>query len=225
MTASDRTPPQDTPADAPADTRGIAGTLRRWALALPLAPVAIIAAILIITLGVFGYREDSGAAPALFDLDGEGKPPAAFSALLLGSAGIAGLLNARDTGERAWGLLGAFLIFMAVDEAITLHETLAEATGVGWIKLYLPVVAVGGLAWLAVWRKLWSQRLLWFGFAAGAAAWFVSQVLESLQSNDGGRVENYSVYSTFEETLELTGSALWLLVLVAALQWRPRRSS
>lgn len=220
MTTSDRTPPPDTAADDSPPS----STLRRWALGLPLRPLVLIVAVLIVALGVLGYLEDRGSAPALFDLDGEGKPPAAFSALLLGSAGVAGLLNARDTGERAWALLGAFLIFMAVDEAITLHETLAEATGVGWIKLYLPVVAVGGLAWLAVFRKLWPQRLLWLGFAAGAGAWFVSQVLESLQSGDGGRVENYSIYSTFEETLELTGSALWLIALVAALQLRSRRS-
>jgi hypothetical protein len=198
------------------------GHLQRAALGVPLVPLGIGIAVVVVAFAVLGYRDYLDEAHGLFDLDGEGKPPAAFSALLLGSAGLAGFLNARDTGERAWALLGAFLLFMAVDEAITLHETLGDATGIGWIKLYLPVAAVGGLAWLAVLRRLWPVPLLRAGWLGGAAAWFVSQVLEHLESGPGGRVEAYEVYATFEEALELVGSALWLLVLLAALQRRAR---
>ena len=197
---------------------------RRTALRLPVARTGAVLFAVIVVLGVLGRLEDAGSAPDVFDLDGEGQPPAAFSALLLGSAGVMCLLvRALDGGRRRWAVLGGFLLFMAVDEALTLHETASRLTGVAWTVLYLPVIALGGIAWLLVLLRIRSYRRPLAAWLGGAAAWFVAQVLEELQSNAReGRVENYATYATFEETLELTGSLLWLLALLALHQWWTR---
>ena len=210
-----------------ADT-GLESRVRDFALAQPLSRVAIVLFGGIAVMAVLGTLERLGAPLGLFDVDGEGKPPAAWSALVLLTAATAAWLVATLPGEQAsrrrFLALAAFLAFMAVDEAITLHELLSDAVGVGWLILYLPVAAVGGLVWLAVLARLWPlprERTL---MLLGAAARLGSQLIEKVQSNgEEGRIEGYSALSVIEEVLEVTGSALFVLALVGALQVLHRR--
>ena len=102
--------------------------------------------------------------------------------------------------------------------------------GVGWLILYLPVAALGGVVWLAVVARLWPlprERTL---MMLGAAAWLGSQLIEKVESNgQEGRIEGYGALSVIEEVLEVTGSALFVLALLGALQGlharQPRRAT
>jgi len=200
----------------------------RTARRLPVVRTGLVLAAVVLALGVLGYVEDQTGSPSLLDLDGEGKPPAAFSALLLASAGLACfLVRTVDERRRRWLVLGAFFLFMALDESLTLHETASEVTGGAWTVLYSPVVLFGGVSWLLVLQRLHVRRAVGprAAWVAGAAAWATAVVLEELQSGpETGRVEAYSEMATTEECLEMAGNALWLLALVAAYQlWSGQR--
>lgn len=203
-------------------------SIREFALAQPLRRVATVLFAGIGVIAVLGAGERLGAPLGLFDFDGEGKPPAAFSALVLLAAATASWLISTLPSQRPWRMrflgLAAFLAFMAVDEAITLHEIVSAAVGVGWQPLWAPIVAVGGVAWLLVLAKIWPLRRERTLLMLGAAAWFLSQVLEQVQSNEeDGRVEGYGLLSSLEEVFELIGSALFVLALLGALQILHRR--
>ena len=182
---------------------------------------------------VLGALDRAGIMPgSVFDLDGEGKPPALYSALLLFSGGVlsalVGMHESESGHSKRWMALGAFLVFMAVDEAITFHEILQARLNTDWQVLYLPVAAAGGIAWLLVLQRLWPQARERLLFVLGAVAWFVAQMDERIQSNPvDGRVEGYGTLATIEETLELVGSALWIMALHLVLRrlWRARRSA
>lgn len=220
-----RTTPE--PRDEPA--AGMA-TGRLGAVLQRVPPVAAgwaIAAVIVL-LGVLGYVEDQTGSPRLLDLDGEGKPPAAFSALLLAAAGVSCFAVRRVDGDRRrWPVLGSFFVFMAVDESLTLHETASRVTGVAWTVLYAPVIAFGGVAWLLAGGRLRARgaRGPVVAWVAGAVAWSAAVVLEELQSGpETGRVAAYSELATVEESLEMAGNALWALALVAAWQaWSAQR--
>lgn len=198
-------------------------TIREFALAQPPRRVATILFAGIGLMAVLGAGERLGAPLGLFDFDGEGKPPAAFSALVLLAAAAASGLIATLPSQLPWRRrflgLAAFLAFMAVDEAITLHELVSAAVGVAWQPLWLPIIAVGGIVWLLVLTRLWPMRRERTLLMLGAVAWFVSQVLERVQSNEvDGRVEGYGLLSSLEEIFEVSGSALFVLALLGALQ-------
>ena len=195
-----------------------------------------VAAFLFGAIAVFcalGALDRAGVVPgSVFDLDGEGKPPALYSALLLFSGGalsaLAGMHAAEAGHSKRWLALGAFLVFMAVDEAITFHEILQDRLATDWQMLYLPVAAAGGVAWLLVLQRLWPQSRERLLFILGAVAWFVAQLDERIQSNpEDGRVEGYGTLATIEETLELVGTALWVAALHLVLRrlWQARRSA
>ena len=209
---------------------GPLGRLAALAQRAPVVPVGLAIAVVVVLLGVCGYAEDQTGSPSLLDLDGEGKPPAAFSALLLAGAGLGCFVcRAVDGSRRRWLVLGAFFLFMALDESLTLHETASRITGVAWTVLYSPVILFGGIAWLLVLQRLHVRgargpRAAWL---LGAVAWATAVVLEEVQSGpETGRVAAYSELATVEECLEMTGNALWLLALVAAYQaWAARRGA
>ncbi len=193
----------------------------RAVCAVPLPALAGLIALIIVGFGVLGFLEDSRPGLSVFDLDGEGKPAAAFSALLLATAGVVcWLISYTDNKQRRWLALGCFFVFMALDEALTLHETAARLTGLPWTVQYIPIMAIGGVAWLLVLRTMWQRRLTgpvstWL---LGAVAWVAAVVLEEVQSNPTeGRVDAYSVLASFEECLEMVGSALWVLSTMAVL--------
>jgi hypothetical protein len=175
---------------------------------------------LILLLGVVGAVDL--LAPSLplatFSLEGEHTIPAAFSAtLLLGAGAIAWQIGSTHRaraigGAGLWRFMGAFLVFMALDELFAIHERVsAPVTGMSWQVAYAPVVVFAVVAWSVILRRLPSgwPRLLWLG---GAAAWFVSQAIEAVQWNGDRLVYEWTFVP--EEILEMTGSLLWGLALL-----------
>ena len=218
-------------ADAADPEFGRIATVREFALALPMRRAAAVLFGGIAIMALLGTLQRLGAAPDLFDVDGEGKPPAAWSALVLlvaaAAAWLVGTVPSERPVRRRYQALAAFLAFMGADEALTLHEHLSKASGgVGWLTLYAPVAAVGGVMWLAVLARLWPLRRERSLMILGAAAWCISQLIEKFESNPQvGRVEGYGSLSLIEEILEVTGSALFALALLGALQKLYRRPS
>jgi hypothetical protein len=183
--------------------------------------VARILAIGIAIMAVLGIGQRLGLPLGLFDFDGEGKPPALWSALVLATGGALGVLvAAEDRGYwLRWLAIGGLLAFMALDEGAALHEHIeASDLNISWQAAYAPIIAAGGVAWLFCLARMWPYSLarnLWIG---GAVLWFISQVDEQIQSNPtDGRVRGYGALSSVEEIFEVTGSALFLLALLLVL--------
>ena len=186
--------------------------------------MAIAVGAVIVLLGTLGAVDL--LAPALpmsvLSLEGERTVPAAFSAVLLLAAGALAMMLSTVSGSRGlgspglWRFMGAFLVFMALDEAFAIHEHVsAAATGITWQAFYAPICVSAVIAWAAILHKLPSgaARGMW---VAGAAAWFVSQVIEAVQWD--GTVLVYQWTFVPEEMLEMTGSLLWGLALLLTLR-------
>jgi hypothetical protein len=165
------------------------------------------------------------AAPA-FDLDSEFRVPAFVGALLLVAAAIAAWLAAstEPRGSWPWLVLAGLFVVMGVDEAAGTHEALEDLTGVDFQTLYLPLMAIAGVAWLAALRRVRRIPLAAVLLALGAAAWAGAQVLEAVQWS-GPResevaVDGYGILMGIEEVLEMCGSAAFALgPLIAARAW------
>ena len=143
---------------------------------------------------------------------------ALFSVGLLAFAAVLALRGRRQLpGQARWIALAILFGFMAVDEAIMVHERLEQALSTDWQALYAPIGAVAAVIWLAALRALWRMppaRVLWI---AGAITWVGSQTLEALAwsgatLNPGGQYLNYA-----EEVLEPVGTLLFVWALLIAL--------
>jgi hypothetical protein len=176
--------------------------------------------------GALTVRRGGGGA---FDLDGELTVPALASAGLLLCAAYAAALAMRWDpvhSRRPWAALALLFAVMGVDEATGMHEALEDASAIDWQTLYVPVVLIAGLAWLVALLRLRGrfERAAWL---AAAGAWFAAQVLEALEWT-GPReteraVDGYGIMMGFEELLEMAGSALFAVALLAAVRrWTAR---
>lgn len=170
-----------------------------------------------------------GAEPSKswFHLENEFTAPAYFSAALLLVAAGCGWFAAQQAAGRvqlAWLILAALWLAMGGDEVVGVHERFERRLGVDWQLLYLPVAAAGGAAWFVAVRG--SDRPVRMLLVAGATAWVAAQTLEFLQwdSNDQ-RVAAFESMMIAEETLEMTGSALFLLAAYIAAPPGARRTA
>lgn len=188
-----------------------------------LAAIALLGALG--TAYALAKTSDPGTQPLLrslpIGLNEEYSLPAVYSALLLLCGGLATWRAGRVTDGHGWpfAAVGALLVFMAADEGFVLHERIeAWAGGISWLYLYAPLFLLSGVGWLLVLQRLRGDlraALCWVG---GAAAWFLSQVLELFQYVDGVLVRRWSILP--EELLEMSGSLLFLLAMLIVVRDR-----
>lgn len=154
-------------------------------------------------------------------LDTEWSAPAFFTGGVLVSAATLYLLAARkdlfeQVSGRAVAGLGLFLAYMGIDEVVQIHERMERAFDRGWQGLYLPLVALGGLAWAICVKGRWPTRLARPCLLAAAGAWVAAQGLERVQRQDGVLVNRWTILP--EELLEMAGSILFLVGALVAIQ-------
>ena len=191
-------------------------------------------------LGVLGAVyglgiEDGWGVVTLFHLDREQNIPSLFSGLALGLASLIVLMSAKtkagDTLEvRARWLLSAALLFLALDEWVSIHErldafmkTLGDFSGAlshAWVLPY-GIGLVACLVVLLPWG-LRQSRAVQFSFAAAVAVYAAGalgcEVLHAcyiagdLPQSVPITPLGGDLIATLEEMLELTG----LLLLIGA---------
>jgi hypothetical protein len=190
-------------------------------LKLGLALAAVIA-----VLGVLGAIEVRYESAPAFDLDDELKLPAFAAALILLLAALTARAAAAADRDGAWPwiVLAGLFALMAADEVVSLHEALEDLFAVDWQILYLPVMAAGGVAWLVALLRLRRLPVAAALLAAGAAAWAIAGVLESVQwvgpRETERAIEGYGILMGVEELLEMGGSAAFALApLIAVRAW------
>jgi hypothetical protein len=122
---------------------------------------------------------------------------------------------ARVDARAAWLGTGALLAFLALDSVADLDRRLQAWTGIAWERIYLPVLAVGALAWLgaiASMRRRGAAALL----IAGILSWLLAQAVwvaawrGHVMPGEGGGM--------LDEALELAGAALIALGLLGERQ-------
>ncbi len=184
------------------------------------------AAVLVVLSNALFYL--TGWLPHVLNPEGEFRPasgywllPVLISILLLLCAGVQWQRVARKLSGRpalAAGVLGALLLFMSADDFLALHEKLENLTHVDWLYWYLPIMSVGALAVLVVFRFSRSSsstrqfRLLLLG---GAVSWILAQVLEAIESfwHDARLYASELVIP--EESLETVGAAAFALAALS----------
>lgn len=219
------------PAEAPAATRPI-----RWyiplAVMVAISLALVLASYLLPTHHPIYTRE--GAIGFWLNVDTERNLPSWWSTMLLGAGGILHLGGgwiARRTGARgvpAWVLVGVLLLALSLDEAISIHETLAELRGViatpfdfeyFWLVIGVPlavvillVVVLSGLRMPAhSLAMLLLGFLLLFGGAVGVEA------IESAQFEQGRDADVTLSYHR-EEALEMVGASVIAVAPLAGLR-------
>ena len=178
----------------------------------------------------------------LFDLDGDGNLPAAFSALLLLSAAAVCAVNARADRDRPqgrprhWRFLALAFVVMTVDELAGLHEFLDRPTaalvggGDGGLLTFawvLPAailvlgLAVAYLPFLAGLPRSIAVRMVLAGAVYVLGAVGLDAVSGSFWAAEGRGSAAYMATSIVEETAEIVGL---LLFIDAALRYLAARS-
>lgn len=152
-----------------------------------------------------------------FDLDGERNVPALFSAALLVACAALALALPRSVASLRTSLLfAAVLVFASLDEATEIHESLERKLDADWQLLYIPVFIAAAVVGVLIVVGLRRSGLGVTLVLASAGCWIASQALEALQWADDGRAPGYTWMMVVEETLEMTGSALLVVALLAA---------
>jgi hypothetical protein len=170
----------------------------------------------------------------MFNLNAENNVPALFASMTM--LAVAGLLfatsratpSAGQSSKGGWITLGCAFVFLAIDEAVGLHERLNRpvraALGVdgalhfAWVIPYalLTLVLVAGLARFLLALDSRTRRNF---FVAGAVYLTGAIVLEMVGARiwvaEGPLTRAYFVGTTCEETLEMLGIALFTRAILA----------
>jgi hypothetical protein len=149
---------------------------------------------------------------------------------IAGSAGRAG-----DAWARHWRWLAVVMSVLALDEAITLHQSvdtvlrdhfdLSGPLHYAWVVVYLPAAAVA-VACLA--RFWWSRpeglrRSLALGgllFGGGSGAFEL--VKGVVATDEGEHTLTFGLWAALSDSLEMIGLAILLLALLGELERRTR---
>ncbi len=182
---------------------------------------------------LMGHAYIKGFVP-LFYLDKEHNVPTFFSALLLLQASHLLALSAvfaKKTGARyvsKWVILSLGFLFMAYDEAFTVHEKLinpiknlfgGEVIGIfrfAWVILGIPLVFFLGIFFLRFLLYLPSKSRRNFSIAAAlylGGAIFFELIGGGYSELYGEQNLTYSMIVTTEESLEIVGliTFIWAL--------------
>ena len=190
---------------------------------VPIPAVAVVCGVGIGALVVMGILQRVAFSNwGLANLDSEVSVATWFSATLLWAAAFWWLLVAISTrpGSMAVWVWWALLAWLALDEGNAIHEKLERWSGTDWELLYVPVMAIGALAWWGVFRRYRSEPRIAALLTVGAAVWVAVLMLELIQNWGGAPVQAAIYVPTMitEEALEMIGSAVLLIAGMLALQ-------
>jgi hypothetical protein len=207
-------------------------TVARWTAALISALLALSVAGQL--MKYFGGHDRVFGLIALFYLDEEGNIPSLYSALqLLVVAGVLWLIAVytRKTSAgfvRHWQALAVIFGYLALDEAVSLHERLSDpvrralqlsgALTFSWVVVFAPIVVLLALSYLRFLRHLPSRtrRLVVLAGTAFAGAALGFELLEAarLAARQGVMDFGLTVLVTLEEGTEMASIALFLYALL-----------
>lgn len=210
---------------------------RRVFRVLLLVIFSLLAAHLLFVVGSAAIGHPMYYLPRLFHMGLEANVPSYLSALVLLLAALLLAVTTAVTRQRGsagvwgWAILTIGFSVMSLDEAAQIHEGLfgkllsqtqeGEAFGwhYSWYILYIPFVALLLAAYVPFLRAL-PRRFLWLFLASGAlyvggAIGF--EILEAYLIGQGVSVIGVMMNIAFEETLELTGVALFIYSLLLYL--------
>ena len=205
------------------ESEAATGPLVTLASRVPAPAVAAIAGIGIAVFVVVGILQRVAFPDwGLANLDSEVSLATRFSSGLLWAGAlwwvmVALTVRPRSVALWAWSLIMAWL---ALDEGSAVHEQLERWSGIDWQILYLPVMGLAAVVWLALVRRYRLDRGVVVLLVAAAAAWGTALMLELVQ-NWGGEPVQAAIYNPTmiaEEALEMIGSAVLLLAAILALQ-------
>lgn len=175
--------------------------------------------------------EDTAVA---WGLGHEYNAPSAFAAGVIVVASLLCAVAARraqmrsDPLQRGWTILAVVLAFLAVDEAVQIHERLGERLddrlelggplSFPWIVPYLVATAAVFVALLPFLRRIdpglrrsfLIAGAIYVGGAAGVEA--ISGIWWDAQGDRADYV--FHLISTVEEAMELTGMAVFVVVMI-----------
>lgn len=183
---------------------------------------------------MYAFGEQAYRFNRLFYVDFEGNIPTFFSSILLLFAStllwfIATLKqSSQDPYRRHWAILAFLVLFMAVDEAVGLHELLDRVRWVpghrkggifhyGWVLFGMTMVLAVAVFYLKFFfalptrtrRQFFTAAAVFVGGAIGV------EILEGAYSasHGGEKSLQFSMFATVEEGLEMAG----VIVLINAL--------
>ncbi|MEM9607972.1 MAG: hypothetical protein AAGA99_11170 [Actinomycetota bacterium] len=184
------------------------------------------------------HFEDTAVA---WGLGHEYNAPSAFAAGLVLLAAVLCAIAARrsqmfaDPNQRGWTVLAVVLAFIAVDEAVQIHERLGERLddqldlggplAFPWIVPYLAATFVLFLTlrpFLGRLDETLRRRLMIAGviYVGGAAG--VESIAAARFDSQGDQADYvYHLISTVEEAMELTGMTIFVVAMIAYLTVRP----
>jgi hypothetical protein len=203
--------------------------LARW-LTIGITAFAIAHLVTLTVRDVLGRGNVMGFVPQ-FQMGNEGNAPTWFSSLLLLLSAalltVITLLHGRrnDPYRRHWAGLAIAFAFLSCDEVAQVHEQLVIPMSrivqiaffkyIAWVLVYLPLVVVGGIMYVAFLRSLPALYRRRFVIAA---ALYVGGALgmELITGAYGYLVPGRPFHFAFdllEEVLEMSGAAYFALTL------------
>ena len=198
-------------------------------MAVLIAVLAVASTAAVGALAVFRWPEGSLGYETvkIFWLDAEKNLPTLYQSLALGLAATLMFAVARVSprllpADRVrWKVLAGVFVFMALDENLRFHETLADTSsfhfGAAGLAIYVPVIALLALWWLPLLRRLdgrlrrlmLAAAVLYVGGAGGIES--VSQLYAGVA---GKATPLYVALATLEEILEMAAVAVLVYALL-----------